>query len=1348
MLSQAQRAALIARVRRGQAGQAAGAIERRPPDTASLPASLGQEQLWFLDRLAPGRSTYNLPCAVRLRGPLDAGALSRAVDRLLARHEVLRTRLVSGADSHPVQVIDPPPHDVMAVLDYSDAPAAWHRLRELADDDLRRPFDLADGPLLRAHLVRLAVAEHVLLITAHHAVFDGWSAGVLVTDLAALYQAEVAEVPCGLAELPVQFADYAIWERDRLFGAACTELEEYWRKVLDGFEAVRLPADRPRPPVSTFDGALECRSLPVDLLDGLRELSRQQGATLFVTLLAAVAALLHRYTGQADMIVGTTSANRSRAALAPLIGFLVNTLPIRIDSSGDPAFTELIARVRDASVGAYAHQDLHFSRLVEISQVQRDASRSPVVQLMFNLVDDAPATVSAADVTFELADRLVEPDTAKFDLSLFAEVAEHKLDFVAEYASSLFDAATVRRLLCNLEVLLRGAVAAPSARLSQLPVLTEQELHSEVVEWNDTAAQFPSVCMHQGFQAQAASTPDGIAAQFGDERLSYAQLNRAANQIARRLRQAGVGPEALVGVCMRTGLRRLAALLGILKAGGGYLPLDPSLPMERISFMLADADPSVVLADDSTEAGLPQASAEVISLDASWPAISKLAGTDLTDTEVTPSNVAYVLYTSGSTGQPKGVVVEHRQAVNFVHGMIEHWKLGTSDAVLQFASLTFDVSVMDIFAPLLSGGRVVLIPQEARQSARRLAELIRTSCVTFACLTPAVISLLAEHDVTGLRSLVAGGEEVPSEMVAAWQRPGLDFWNVYGPTEAACVTTFALLDAGTQLPPPIGRPLPNCRAYVLDARLNPVPVGATGELYIGGAGVARGYLNRPELTMERFITDPFTQGGRLYKTGDLVRRRPDGTLVFTGRIDDQVKIRGFRVELGEIEAALAGHPAIAQAVATVITDQAGEKQLAAYVRPEPGAEPDAGDLRDHLTQILPSYMIPAHLTTIADFPLNPSGKVDRSALPAPGPVTTSTEHARPATSTESALVDIYAAVLGRDLVGATDSFFDLGGSSLQVMRLVDSISSKVGVDIGVSAIFLHPAPRQLAASIDAIRNGAAGQAGSGPLIELSAGTGTLPLFLIHAIGGTAFAYAKLGSELAGTFRVYGLEDPALHEPGTTTGSLADLVADYISRIRRVQPEGPYRLGGWSMGGVIAFEMARRLEREGAQVHLLVLLDAPFAVSGGRPDDEAELAGRFVADAISSMGRPAQDLPDPAGTGPDEQLSWLADQLGDGASTAARLALLRRRFEAFRAHYQMLTGYHAAPPGQARARVRAPALVVGADDSFNVRFLADWPSVLAGPVGTVRVAGDHYEFLRPPLVADVAAAILRAAGDGS
>ena len=1042
-------------------------IPRRAAGVVDLPMSFAQEQLWFIDEFHDGLAAHNVPDLVWLRGSLDARALGRAVEGVVARHEVLRTRLVTSADGRPVQVIAPPTPLELELVDYAELgrEAASGRLREFAMQEALRPFRLARDRMFRAHLVRLAADEHVLVMVVHQTVFDDWSYSVLLRELAALYGQEAAGAPSGLGELPVQFADYALWERDRLHGAVLEELEDYWRGVMAGFETVQFPTDRPRPLLASHDGEVEITMAGRDLLDGLREVSRREGTTLFVTLLAGLQALVSRYTGQTDVVVGTVSANRSRAELAPLIGFLVNTLPIRADLSGDPAFTELLARAREATVGAYAHQDLPFGKLVETLRVDRDPSRAPVFQIALTYAERDNTPVTAAGVDFALTELVPAVTPAKFDLTLVAEARSDGLWFECSYKTGLFDAATVARLLGHLEVLLRGVVADPSARLSGLPVLTGPELRRELVEWNDTAARFPLVCIHQGFEAQVAAAPDAVAAEFEGEQLSYAQLNQQANRIARRLRAAGVRPEALVGVCMQAGLARLAGLLGIWKAGGGYVPLDPALPAERLSFMMADTAMTVVLTDEPSAASVPaRGGVTVVPLDTGWQQISALDGADLAGTGVTPSNVAYVIYTSGSTGQPKGVVVEHRQAINFLQGMVGHWRIGPSSAVLQFAAFTFDVSVMDMFMPLLGGARVVLAPAETLHSPPRLAALIRDRRVTFACLPPAVLTLLTGENFPDLRTLLSAGEELSSDLLRAWLRDGLEIYNGYGPTEASIGATFMKLDATTQLPPPIGRPKPNYRVYVLDAHLNPVPAGVTGELHIGGAGVARGYLNQPELTNQRFIPDPFSTqpGARLYKTGDLVRRRPDGTIMFIGRIDNQVKIRGLRVELGEIETALAAHPAIAQAVVTVVTDPAGEKQLAAYLRAQ-GTAPRIADIRQHLAHRLPGYMTPSYLTILDKLPLTPNGKIDKAALPPPQPITAAADRVPPRTLIETVLVDLYTTVLSNEQVGATDSFFDIGGNSLQAMQLITQLRTTLAVDLDVSAVFLTPTPQQLAA---------------------------------------------------------------------------------------------------------------------------------------------------------------------------------------------------------------------------------------------------------------------------------------------
>jgi amino acid adenylation domain-containing protein len=1397
MLSEAQRAALTARVRRGKAAAAAaaagadgaaatvaaaGRLTRRPPEMTSPPASFGQEQLWFLDRFAPGQAIYNLPCVIHLRGPLDAAALTRALACLLARHEALRTRLVAGPGSRPVQAIDPPRPPVLTPVDLSGVTPGQQpaRLREFIAAESLRPFTLDGGPLLRTWLVRLGETEHALVAVVHHAVFDGWSAGVLLRDLAALYRAEVTGEPAGLADLPVQFADYAVWERDRVSGAALAELEAYWRQSMDGFETVRFPTDRPRPVIETFEGGLAERMTGRELLDGLRELSRAQGCTLYATLLAGLLALLHRYTGQDDLTVGTVSANRRKAVLEPVIGFLVNTLPIRAHVPAGLPFSELLGRVAGAAVGAFAHQDLPFGKLVETLDVPRDASRAPVFQIAMTYAERDATPVSAAGLEFLLTDLVVGTDAAKFDLTFALEARAGGLWIECSYKSGLFEAATVERLLGNFEVLLRGAVADPATPVSALPLLTGGELHDELVRWNDTAAPLPEGCVHTLFAAQAARTPAAVAAQFEGQPVRYADLDRQANQIAHRLRGLGAGPEVLVGVCMQTGLRRLAALLGIWKAGGGYVPLDPALPAERLAFMMADTGMTVVLTDDQSAGALTGAQSAaaltsepgtgrpgtrtVVRLDAEWEGLTAGDGSGPPTVDVTSQNAAYVLYTSGSTGQPKGVVVEHRQVAAFARGMIGSWQVGPADVVLGFAALSFDVSVLDMFVPLLAGARVVLATRETLHSPPRLAALIRETRVTFACLTPSVLSLLGGEDFTSLRVLMTAGEELPAELAARWLRPGLRLVNGYGPTETTVIATSQELDAGSAAAPPIGWPMPNYHAYVLDQQLNPVPAGVAGELHIGGAGVARGYLNRPELTQQRFIPDPFRPGARLYKSGDLVRRLPDGSLAFLGRIDNQVKIRGLRIELGEIEAALATHPAVAQAVAAVLPDQSGEKQLTAYLRAEPGGAPAPAELRAHLARTLPAAMIPSQLITVATFPLNTSGKVNKKALPAPQPhPSQGTARTAPATATETMLTALYGKLLNTAQVGATDSFFDLGGNSLQAMRLVDLINSEAAVDVGVTAIFLHPTPRQLARHLDTAgaRHGSGAHRAS-TLTELSNGEGEQPLLLVHPVGGALASYTPLAGELAGTFRVLGLEAPGLARPGATAATLAALADDYTRRIRAAQPAGPYRLAGWSMGAVAAFEIAQRLERAGDQVSMLVLLDPPFAVPESFAAGEAELAGRFVADVAHSLGWDTTGAPDPGTATAAQQLGWLAGRLpaggtgpagpADPAGRAARDALeaqLRRRFEVFGAHSRMLAGYRpAAPP------VRAPVLLVSAAHSPNAPAAAHWPALLAGPASTLPVDSDHYAFLRPPLVADVGTAILKwhsdsgeAIGDG-
>jgi amino acid adenylation domain-containing protein len=1020
-----------------------------------VPLSFAQEQLWFLTQLAPQAPTYNVPLALRLDGPCDRTALQRALQAMVARHESLRTTFPS-VDGRPWQVIGPPAAVELGLTDLSGLPAGQRgaELTRVATTQARRPFALDQGPLLRTHLVRLGETSHVLVLTVHHIVYDGWSSGVFLRELGALYDQFTTGAEAGLAEPALQYADYALWQREQLTGDRLAQLLEYWTATLADAPTLELPTDRPRPAVQSFAGTNESLEIPGPLAGALRELSRAHGATLFMTLLAGYAVLLSRYSGQDDIVVGTPAANRTRTELEPVIGYFVTMLALRIDLSGDPSFLELLDRVRQATMGAYVHQDLPFTTLVDALRLERDPSRSPVFQTGFTVQDSQDGAFSST-LRVDVDD--VPTATAKTDLSLFVTESADRLGLGMEYAVGLFDPATVQRMLTHLRVLLEGVVADPGRRLSQLPLLTAQERRRQLVEWNDTAAAVPTQLVHELFAAQAAATPEATAAVLGDQSVSYRELDRQANQVARYLQHLGVGPDVLVGVCAPRSLRRLAGILGVLKAGGAYLPLDPSYPAERLAFMLEDSAVAVVLAESATAGAVAGQRTRVVSLDTAWAAITACDDT-APPSLAGGSELAYVIYTSGSTGRPKGVLIEHRSVANYVVAAAREFGVGPGERILQFASLSFDASVFEMFAALTSGATVCLAEEETLRSAGKLARLLRAQRITVVLLTPGVAAVLAPDAGTfpDLRVIVIGGEAFSSELVRAWAGPGRRVVNGYGPTE----TTVAVVVGdcrGDEPTPPIGRPLPNQQVYVLDRALNPVPVGVTGELYLGGLGLARGYLNRPELTAERFVTHPFADDpdARLYATGDLARWLPDGKLVLLGRTDHQVKIRGYRVELGEIETVLAAHPGVAQAVVTAREDGTGHKQLVGYVTAAAGQAVDPLELRRHLEATLPGYLVPAQLVVLDAFPLTASGKLDRNRLPAPTP--TAPDGAQlPRTVVEALLADVFAEVLGVPAVGVADDFFELGGNSLQAMRLLARLRDTLAVDADVTVVFRTP----------------------------------------------------------------------------------------------------------------------------------------------------------------------------------------------------------------------------------------------------------------------------------------------------
>jgi amino acid adenylation domain-containing protein len=1045
----------------------------RRQETADIPLSFAQQRLWLLDRLNPGGAPYNIPLARRLSGPLNTAALEQRLNEIIRRHEVLRTTFLVS-DGRPVQVIATALTVSLPVIDLRELPAADREAeaQRLTTREAQRPFDLARGPLVRPTVLRLGDADHVLLLSLHHIVSDGWSMDVLFQELVTLYGAFCVGWPSPLPELPIQYADYAVWQRQRWQGGELDAQVAYWKQRLAGAPpALELPTDRPRPSVQTYHGARHAWALPALLSSALHDVSRQEGVTPFMTLLAAFQALLHRHTGQTDIVVGSPIAARNQPELEGLIGACVNTLSLRTDLSGNPTFRELLGRVREVVLGAHAHQELPFEKLLEELRPERNLSRSPLFQVTFTL-QNFPPPLELPGVVMHPLD--VHTDTAKFDLSLELRQESEGVNGWFEYNTDLFEAATIARMAGHFQALLEGIVTNPDQRLAALPLLTHAERRQLSVEWNNTSRDYPqAVCLHQLFEAQVDRSPEAVAVVFDSEHLTYNELNCRANQVAHYLRKRGIGPEVCVGVFMERSLEMLIGIYGILKAGGAYVPLDPEYPPERLAFMLQDSQVPVLLTQKRLVPQLPRHNAQVVCVDADWTTIAR-ESTDNPRSGVSETNAAYVIYTSGSTGRPKGVLNSHQGVCNRLLWMQEEYRLTAADRVLQKTPFSFDVSVWELFWPLLVGSRLIVAQPGGHRDNAYLVNLIVSQGVTTLHFVPPMLQLFLEQQDVGrcqsLRRVMCSGEALPYELQARFfaRLPMVELHNLYGPTEAAIDVTYWACQPQSTLPVvPIGRPVANTQLYILDPHLQPVPIGVRGELHIGGVQVARGYLNRPELTAEKFIPDPFSPdpGARLYRTGDSARYWPDGNIEFLGRIDNQVKIRGFRVELGEIEAVLGQHPEVRENVVTVREDPPGDKHLVAYVVPHQGRNPTTSALQRFLREQLPEYMVPAVFVPLQAMPLTPNGKVDRRALPAPGPSRPALEqvYVAPQTPLEQFLARLWCEVLKLDRVGIHDNFFDLGGDSIHGAIFINRLQQHLQDPLYIVALFDSPTVAAFAA---------------------------------------------------------------------------------------------------------------------------------------------------------------------------------------------------------------------------------------------------------------------------------------------
>lgn len=1203
----------LRQVRRGHGG--ALEIPRRV-ERADAPLSFAQQRLWFLNQLEPNSSNYNEPNALRLSGPLDVQALGAAFEHLVARHEILRSTIVP-IDGEPRQVIAP---TCTAALDVIDLRATTRDGRDAAVEGaahaaMARPFTLSSDPPIRLTLIQVDDRESIVLLVMHHSASDGGSTPILWRELAALYSACRAGVAPGLPDVPIQYQDYAAWQRHVCQGAALDAQLAYWTKELERATPLDLPIDRKRVEGRRSPARSVVLDLDQDLATALKALGRRHEVTLFIVLLAAFETLLHRSCGQDDIVVGSPIAGRTRPELERLVGCFVNTLVLRLDFSDDPTFERVLRQAREVSLAAYANQDVPFERIVEALNPTRDAETLPLLRVLF--------AVQAAPTGVEFPSLHVSPVElpsleAKADLFLAVLEQDAGLQLRAEFATDLFDVASIDRMLAHFAILLGGVTSCPQCRVSDLPLMTDAERRRLLVEWNRTARPYPrDACVHELFELQAQRTPAAVAVIAADRRLTYRDLDERANRLGHFLRSRGVGRGTPVAVCLTRSTNLIVALLAVLKAGGAYVPLDPDYPDDRLRFMVDDTRARVLLTEEPLLAHLsvartPTLFSTIACLDRDGAAIASESSASVPSiTEA--ADLAYVMYTSGSTGRAKGVEVVHRGITRLLFGG-GYAQLEGGQTILHAAPATFDASTLEIWGALLHGGTCIVCPERV-PSAQLLGDLLRAHEVSTLWLSAAFYNAViddAPDILRGVKQLLIGGEALS----VAHVRRGLDLLptteiiNGYGPTES---TTFACcyriprpLEA-TLGSIPIGRPIGNTSVYVLDRHLKPVPIGVAGELYIGGDGLARGYLNDTALTAAKFVQNPFAADApdaseRLYRTGDIVRYLASGDIDFVGRNDDQVKIRGHRVEPGEISSVLREHPAVQDAVVVIHEGQSGDKRLAAYVVYTAGTDAATVDANAFLRRRLPEYLMPSTITALPALPLNANGKLDRRALPAPdlSLVARAPGHQQPRTATEVALVGIWADVLRAETVGVHDNFFDLGGHSLLVVRLFARIKRALGKDLPLTTLFRAPTVAQLAAVLDRPDPAATDSC----VVPVHTGGTRPPFFWIHGDGSDALLPRYLGPDQP----LYCFDHQSQDGKPAQRMSVEAVAAYYLGEIKQLCDRGPYYLGGYSFGGLVAFEVARQLHARGEHVALLALLDpaAPTGEATSRPLD----VGRF------------------------------------------------------------------------------------------------------------------------------------------
>jgi amino acid adenylation domain-containing protein len=1298
----------------GKRGKAVPPVVARPAGTVA-PISAEQVNVWVHASMAPDQPLYNESITIHRGGALDIAALERAFNEVLRRHEIWRTAFANN-DGEIVQIVAPDARVALPLTDLSALPPGERETEalRLATEDSRRPIDLAAAPLLRARLVKMAEDEHRLYLTLHHIIFDGVSIyRIFVPELAAAYAAYAVGAAPDLPEPKLQYGDYARWRQDRIASGALDGQLDYWRERLAGdLPVLHLPTDRPRPQNFAYRGSMETFALSDALTKRLKELSRKEGVTLYMTLLAAFKVLLHRYSGQDDIIVGGVTDTRRRPELQGLMGYFLNSLALRSRPQATTPFRSFLQEVRDAVLGALAASDMPFDRVVREVKPKRDASRHPLFQVLFSIEPPAPQFFDG----WNLTQMDVTVGAAKFDLYLELDEAPEGLIARFLYSSELFDAETIRRMIGHWTTLLDGIVADPSASLAELPLLTAAESRQILHDWNATQRDIPQSTLHHWFEATARAHPDTTAIVFGDESWSYRELDRRSTALAARLSLAGIGPETLVAIAIERGPEMIAGLMAILKAGAAYLPLDPALPAQRLSFIIEDAKPAALLTQRELQPILPSTGVPVILCDDGIAAASDAIALH---TVSSPDGLAYVLYTSGSTGKPKGVEIPHRALVNLLAAMQERPGFARGQSLVAVTTLSFDIAALELFVPLVSGGTVILADRETTSDPPLLAALIAGARPSMMQATPAAWRGLIESGWRGARdmTILCGGEALPRDLADALLPRCAALWNMYGPTETTIWSTIEHVLPGTERVA-IGKPIANTSIYILDAAGNPVPAGVVGEVHIGGAGLARGYRQRDALTRERFVTGAAASGERLYRTGDLGRFRRDGTIECFGRTDHQLKIRGFRVAIEEVEAALAAHPRIAAAAARAWPDASGEPGLAGYFVPAAEPSPSAAELRRFMRQSLPDYMIPTRFVAVTGLPMTPNRKIDRNALPEPDSNVVPLPQALPEGEQERRLAAIWKDVLGIGSVGRHDNFHELGGHSLLMARLLTHIERQFQRRLTMASIFQAPTLSGMAALL-----GEKAAAKPTPRIIPIQPRGTRPPLYWLFGGATVRPLAEtLGEDqpFLGVALERADEERLVH-----SSSLAEFAAPMLSAIREAQPNGPYFIGGWCTAGILAYEVARQLMEQGCEVGLLVLVHATNPVHYKRIG-EARLRASKIRHHLAILGSLKGEA----------RWRYAADRLRSVKDALIDRLRAPQAVEQTRSLARVLD--HAALRYETPPYTGDVALFQPADRPDVLDYRPGWRDVVRGAFAAFEIAGGHRTMLEAPYVVELGA----------